>query len=197
MKHYYSGHNQIPNDTKHLVFTYGFNSPINSLPNTITHLTLGHNFNQSLSNLPNSITHLILGNNFNKPLNNLPNSITHLTFNHNFNQLINKIVKFVNIFIFTDYNSYLRYREELLNKNVIYKMIIRYEYYTLVSYHYKFYNFKVVSINYEDVCNIAEFQYFIHNKFFKLLTTYVFNPQRLLKIAEKYNLTIDEYLDFL
>ena len=52
-------------------------------------------------------------------------------------------------------------------------------------------------MDYSDTDDIFNFIYFIHNIFFKKLTEYVFNPQRLLRISEKYNLTLDEYVDFL
>ena len=192
--------NKLPNSITHLTFGYNFNQKINNLPNSITHLTLGMCFNNSIDNLPNSITHLTFGANFNQSIDKLPNSIIYLNLGYFFNNSIDGIINFVKIFNFENSKLYEMNKEKLINKHVIYR--VNYfmhnfndRYY--LKYCYKFNNFFADDLNEEISYNIMELQYFIHNIFFKKLIEYVFNPQRLLRIAEKYNLTFDEYMDFL
>ena len=207
---------KIPDNTTHLTFGDEFNQPVDNLPNSITLLIFGENFNQPVDNLPNSIKHLSFGLYFNQPLDNLPNSIISINFGAKFNQSIDNlpnslvciefkknscfnksvdnIIKFVKIFHFNDYNSYQKYRDKLSNNCIIHKSDIKF------LSHYVFYehiNFKKHCYGFGDIYNIAELQYFVHNTLLKKLTEYVFNPQRLQRFAEKYNLSFEEYMDFL
>ena len=209
----------LPCSITHLTFGYNFNQSVDNLPHSITHLTFGQRFNQPVDNLPHSITQLTLESTlyFKQHIHNLPNSITHLIFTYCFidsldmiiNDLkINKSVKVVKFFKIYDMD--IGIMNGLSNKYVIYNDI-NYVYYKLngfsVSYHYsscvEYGLLRELKIReqYQQKIEIVEqllnLQYFVHEILFKKLTEYVFNPQRLLKISKIYNLTIDEYMDFL
>ena len=187
---------KIPDNTTHLTFVDEFNKPVDNLPNSITLLIFGENFNQPVDNLPNSIISINFGAKFNQSIDNLPNSLVCIEFKKNscFNKSVDKIIKFVKIFHFNDHNLYQKYRDKLSNNCIIHKSDIKF------LSHYVFYehiNFKKHCYGFGDIYNIAELQYFVHNTLLKKLTEYVFNPQRLQRFAEKYNLSFEEYMDFL
>ena len=188
--------NNLPNSITHLTFGCDFNQSVDSLPISITHLTFGNNFNQSVDNLPNSIKYLTFGFDFDQPIDNLPNSIIHLTFGHCFSQKIDTVVNYVKIFIFKNYYFYCQNKEKLKRKMIIF-IKDRCNYYKfngllIIGKNIQYYHYVDIEIN-----DIVKLHYFIHYIFFKKLTEYVFNPRRLLRFSKKYNLTLDEYIDFL
>ena len=194
--HFNQSVNNLPNSIIHLTFRFYFNKPVDNLPCSITHLTFGRDFNQSVDNLPHSITHLSFGCNFNQSISKLPHSIIYLKLGYLFKHQIDDVINFVKIFNFSDNNNniYHRYKEKLNNKQIVFYSKNYYVYYKFNNFNYC----DVFSCDYNvRVRNIAELQYFTHNILLKKLTEYVFNPQRLLRIVEKYNLTIEEYMDFL
>ena len=184
--------NNLPNSITHLTFGNSFNQSVNNLPNSITYLTFGLTFNQLVDNLPNSITHLTFGNNFNQSVNNLPNSVIYLTLEKSFNKSIDNIVNFLKILKCNE-KIYNTNKEKLKNKFIKY-----YDCYNDYVY-YKYKDFTLTKPIIYDVVleNILELQYFVYEILFKNLIKYVLNPQRLLRMAEKHNISIEEYLEFL
>ena len=199
----------LPNSIIDLGFGWYFNQPVDNLPNSITYLTFGHNFNQSVDNLPNSIIDLSFGNCFNQSVNNLPCSISYLEFGNYFNQSISNLPNSIEylIILCSDFNQiidnlplsikylYICNIEKYLDSDVLKRI----KYVFLGNYMYINYP-KCKIDDSEDIIFDSIFIYknkMLGSVIFEELTKYVFNPQRLIRYAEKYDLTFDEYVEFL
>jgi hypothetical protein len=72
----------LPENLITIIFGLKFNQPINegSLPENLKYLTFGHMFNKSIDSLPNSLEYLCLGINFSQYVNKFPSKLIHLSF---------------------------------------------------------------------------------------------------------------------
>ncbi len=183
------------NTDKH--FTFNLNIPFKEgdIPNSVTHLTFGYNFNQPLKkdDIPNSVTHLTFGYCFNQALKegDIPNSVTHLTFGFNFNQqLINDILP-LKLLILILNNTY-SYKTDIKFANVLYLNNTQ-----KININESLYNFNKDTLDNIDnyINNIIVSHKNKFKSYFNELMEKVYSPERLSRIADKYNIDFIDLID--
>lgn len=197
------GRNVIPDSVTHLTFGTDFNQilEIGVIPNSVTHLTFGDNFNQILNIgvIPDSVTHLIFGDNFNQKL-NIPNSIGFLILGRYYNQALDELTKNMYFLLVDD-----KYKYENLENSVffvcyrttiyeIFDEIIPHHY---ISFYINDYMYNLDDYKFKILLNVldkilSKKSLFIGEIIFQELTEKIFNPRRLIRLCNEYNISITD-----
>jgi hypothetical protein len=195
--------NCIQNNINYIVIGHIFNTPLEKgdIPNDVTHLTFADLYNQPLKKgvIPNSVTHLKFGNNFNQPLKKgvIPNSVTHLEFGFCFNQPLNNKnlpIYLIELISFNPtYNTKLLNINNILFGNLLFSnLLIHPNDDFLIKYDYG-----NIDIGLNDKNKLNEYidnnltkDKLIGSIIFQELLEKVYEPKRLLKICNDYDIDL-------
>ena len=162
----------------------------NVIPNNVIDLTL-FNFNKLLKigDLPPKIKVIDFNDDYNQPINKdvLPKSITHLYFGYLFKQPLDNILSdnLVELILYCH-----NYPNKILNNYIHY-------FYDYIGdkYDNRYINYKGIEIEYRNKMYIDKKIVFLGKIIFEELVSKVFNPNRLLKLCNIYNISFDEIND--
>jgi hypothetical protein len=175
--------------------------PKNCIQNNINYIVIGHIFNTPLEkgDIPNDVTHLTFADLYNQPLKKgvIPNSVTHLEFGFCFNQPLNNKnlpIYLIELISFNPiYNTKLLNINNILFGNLLFSnLLIHPNDDFLIKYDYG-----NIDIGLNDKNKLNEYidnnltkDKLIGSIIFQELLEKVYEPKRLLKICNDYDIDL-------
>jgi len=194
----------LPLNLIYLKFDNNFNQPLNPgiIPNSVIYLEFGNNFNQPLKkgDIPQGLRHLVFGRYFNQYIEEgvIPDSVMHITFGSYFNHQLNNIIS-KNIINLVLSHRYKKLMDNInnLNKFNEYKLDFSFVGYYENEIEYGNLKIHIDKKKYIDkyiLENLTEDK--LRGKIiFNELVEKIFNPNRLLKMCQIYNMDLENLIN--
>ncbi len=213
----------IPYNVEYLSLSRKYNQKIEQdvIPNSVKYFKIGSEFNKQIGPniIPNSVTHLTLPYTIkeNLKVGDIPNSVLFLAvyFGIEENMLPDKLIELVYIDVLLDYDRFHSFNYDKVDDNIKSKNIIisssgsSYSFYKNIKYNMleidePYYQYKTENCEMYNFYGNRHYD-FIHKYLtndkligriiFEELVAKVFNPNRLLKLCKKHDLTFEEIND--